>query len=155
MDLLAFGETMLALAPPLGRTVRDAAALLVDHAGAESNTCVGLARLGHAVAWLSRLGSDAAGDRIVAALADDTIDTQWIERDARRPTGVMLKEPGTGVRYYRSESAASVMGPELLDRAPIASARAVFVTGITALMGPRPQAAAVALLDRARGLRIV
>ena len=83
------------------------------------------------------------------------IDPQWVERDARRPTGVMLKEPGAGVRYYRSESAASVMGPELLDHVPIANARAVFVTGVTALIGPRPQAAAVALLDRARALRIV
>jgi 2-dehydro-3-deoxygluconokinase len=155
MDLLAFGETMIALAPPPGRTVRDAAALLVDHAGAESNTCVGLARLGHRVAWLSRLGTDAVGDRILAALAAEAIDTQWVERDARRPTGVMLKEPGAGVRYYRSESAASVMGPELLERVPIANARAVLVTGVTALIGPRPHAAAVALLDRARGLRIV
>ena len=60
---------MIALAPPPGGTLREAAALLVDHAGAESNTCVGLARLGHRVAWLSRLGTDAAGDRILAALA--------------------------------------------------------------------------------------
>src|SRR5690349_20999413 len=131
MDLLAFGETMIALAPPPGATLADADVLLVDHAGAESNTCVGLARLGHRVAWVSRLGADAAGDRIVAALAAETIDTQWIERDARRPTGVMLKEPGGGVRYYRSESAASVMGPELLDRVPIAEASAVLVTGVT------------------------
>jgi 2-dehydro-3-deoxygluconokinase len=155
MDLLAFGETMIALAPPPGSTLREAAALLVDHAGAESNTCVGLARLGHRVAWLSRLGADAAGDRILAALAAETIDTQWVERDAQRPTGVMLKEPGEGVRYYRSESAASVMGPELLERVPIATALAVLVTGVTALIGPRPRAAAVTLLERARGLRIV
>jgi hypothetical protein len=31
----------------------------------------------------------------------------------------------------------------------------VLVTGVTALIGPRPQAAALALLDRARALRIV
>ena len=45
-DLIALGETMLALAPPPGGSIQTAAALLVDHAGAESNTCVGLARLG-------------------------------------------------------------------------------------------------------------
>jgi sugar/nucleoside kinase (ribokinase family) len=55
-DLVALGETMIALAPPPEQTVRSAAALLVDHAGAESNTCVGLARLGLRVAWVSRLG---------------------------------------------------------------------------------------------------
>src|SRR5712691_9785436 len=153
-DLLTLGETMLALAPPAGGAIRDAPALLVDHAGAESNTCVGLARLGLRVAWISRLGADAAGDRILDALRADGIDTQWVERDADRPTGVMIKEPGAGVRYYRSESAASVTGPEILGAAPIAGARAVLVTGITALIGPQPHAAGLALLDRARGLRV-
>jgi 2-dehydro-3-deoxygluconokinase len=154
-DLLALGETMLALAPPQGAAIRDAAALLVDHAGAESNTCVGLARLGHRVAWVSRLGADAAGDRILDALHAESVDTRWVQRDAQRGTGLMLKDPAAGVRYYRRDSAASVMGPELLDHVPVAVAHAVLVTGVTALIGPRPQAAALALLDRARGLRIV
>src|SRR4051812_34848282 len=138
MDLLAFGETMLVLAPAAGESLRTAAALRVDHAGAESNTCVGLARLGHAVAWLSRLGTDPAGDRILDSLAAEGIDTRWVQRDPDRPTGLMLKEPGTGVRYYRTDSAASAMGPELLAGVPIAAARAVLVSGITALIGPKP-----------------
>jgi sugar/nucleoside kinase (ribokinase family) len=41
---------------------------MVDYAGAESNTCVGLARLRLHVAWVSRLGDDAAGERILDAL---------------------------------------------------------------------------------------
>src|SRR5215813_8310079 len=98
---------MLALAPPSGVALRAAPTLLVDHAGAESNTAVGLARLGYSVAWISRLGADAAGDRILAALAAESVDTRWVERDPQRSTGVMLKDPRAGVRYYRSESAAS------------------------------------------------
>src|SRR6185436_20707211 len=93
-DLIALGETMLALAPPPGQTLQSAAALHVDHAGAESNTCVGLARLGLRVAWVSRLGQDAAGDRILESLSGEGIDTQWVGRDPARPTGLMLKEPG-------------------------------------------------------------
>jgi 2-dehydro-3-deoxygluconokinase len=154
-DLLALGETMLALAPRAGEAICDATALLVDHAGAESNTCVGMARLGFRTTWVSRLGADPAGDRILAALEAERVDVRWVERDRERSTGLMLKDPAAGVGYYRRESAASVMGPELLDRAPVAEARAVLVTGVTALIGPRPQAAAVALLDRAHGLRIV
>ncbi|HEY5908947.1 MAG TPA: hypothetical protein VIZ31_12950, partial [Vicinamibacteria bacterium] len=34
-DLIALGETMLALAPPAGETLQRAASLVVDHAGAE------------------------------------------------------------------------------------------------------------------------
>jgi 2-dehydro-3-deoxygluconokinase len=154
-DVVALGETMLALVPPAEQTIRTAAALLVDHAGAESNTCVGLARLGLRVAWVSRIGADAAGDRILAALKAEGVDTQFVERDSQRRTGLMIKEPGVGVRYYRGDSAASVMDPDILGQVPIAGARAALVTGVTALIGPQPHAAAVALLERARGLRIV
>ena len=154
-DVIALGETMLALVPPAEQTIQTAAALLVDHAGAESNTCVGLARLGLRVAWVSRIGADAAGDRILAALKGEGVDTQFVERDGQRQTGLMIKEPGVGVRYYRSDSAASVMGPQILGQVPVAGARAALVTGVTALIGPQPHAAALALLERARGLRIV
>jgi 2-dehydro-3-deoxygluconokinase len=154
-DLVAFGETMIALAPPPGEIVRRTGYLLVDHAGAESNTCVGLARLGLRVAWVSRLGADAAGERILESLSGEGIDTQWVGRDAARPTGLMLKEPGTAVRYYRSGSAASAMGPDALLGVPVAEARAVLVTGVTALIGSEPHAAALAFLGSARGLRIV
>jgi 2-dehydro-3-deoxygluconokinase len=158
LDLIALGETMLALAPPPGESVRQASILLVDYAGAESNTCVGLARLGLSVAWVSRLGADAAGDRILDALAAEgpgRIDTRWVRRDPGRPTGVMVKDPGAGVRYYRTGSAASEMTADDLAGVPVADARAVLVTGVTALIGPRPQAAGLALLCAARGLRIV
>jgi 2-dehydro-3-deoxygluconokinase len=157
-DVIAIGETMVALAPPSGSSLRSASHLLVDHAGAESNTCVGLARLGFRVAWVSRLGADAAGDRILDALHREgpgKIETRWVRRDAARPTGLMIKEPGTGVRYYRSSSAASVMSPDDLDGVPVAAARAVLVTGVTALIGPQPHAAGLALLTSAHGLRIV
>jgi 2-dehydro-3-deoxygluconokinase len=154
-DLIALGETMLALAPPTGVALRSAASLLVDHAGAESNTCVGLARLGLRTAWVSRLGTDAAGDRVLDAIRAEGIDVQWVERSARRPTGLMLKDPDAGVQYYRRGSAASAMGPALLDAVPVSDARAVLVTGVTALIGADAQAAGLALLHRARGLRVV
>jgi 2-dehydro-3-deoxygluconokinase len=154
-DLIALGETMLALSPPAGESLRNSATLAIDHAGAESNTCVGLARLGLQVAWVSRLGADTAGDRILAAIRQEGVDVHWVERDAKRSTGLMLKEPGAGVRYYRRESAASAMGPVLLDRVPVANARAVLVTGVTALISETAHATGLALLERARGLRIV
>jgi len=154
-DLIALGETMIALAPPPGEIVRRTSNLLVDHAGAESNTCVGLARLGLRVAWVSRLGADAAGDRILESLSGEGIDTHWVGRDTTRPTGLMLKEPGVGVRYYRTGSAASAMGPDVLHGVTLDDTGAVLVTGVTALIGPEPHAAGLALLGSARGLRIV
>src|SRR3954451_23375285 len=110
-DVIALGETMVALAAPPGDSLRRADRWLVDHAGAESNTCVGLARLGLRVAWVSRLGADAAGDRILDVLTAECVDTRWVRRDPARPTGLMVKDPEGGVRYYRSGSAASALGP--------------------------------------------
>src|SRR5437773_374096 len=146
-DLIALGETMIALAPAAGQTLQTAAALLVDHAGAESNTCVGLARLGLRTAWVSRLGADAAGDRILETLSREGVDTRWVGRDPRRPTGLMIKQPGAGVRYYRTGSAASALTPDDLANVPVSTTRALLVTGVTALIGPEPQAAAVAFLS--------
>jgi 2-dehydro-3-deoxygluconokinase len=154
-DLIALGEAMLALAPPSGDTLRTCRSVHVDHAGAESNTCVGLARLGFSVAWVSRLGRDAAGDRILDALSLEGVDTRWVVRDPQRPTGVMLKDRAAGVQYYRTGSAASALSPDDLRLVPIADARAVLASGVTALIGPGAHAAGLALLSSARGFRIV
>src|SRR5260370_41259141 len=126
-DVLALGETMVALSPPPGESLRDAAMLHVDHAGAESNTCVGLARLGFRAAWVSRLGSDAAGDRILDALSAEGVDTQWVRRDRERPTGLMLKDPDTGVRYHRTRSAADPLDPRGLPEVPVGHPRDLVV----------------------------
>jgi 2-dehydro-3-deoxygluconokinase len=155
LDLLALGETMFALSPEPGQTLHDARSLVVDHAGAESNTCVGLSRLGFRTAWVSRLGDDPPGAWILAALEKEGIDTHAVRRDPARQTGLMLKDPAGRVRYYRAGSAASALSPSDLEGVGVAGARAVLVSGVTALIGPGPQAAALALLRMARGWRVV
>ena len=112
-DVIALGETMLALAPPPGASLEGCEAVRMDHAGAESNTCVGLARLGFRVAWISRLGADAVGNRIVDALRREGVETRWIRRDDERPTGLMLKDPAAGVRYYRTATGDLSRRPNL------------------------------------------
>lgn len=153
IDLLAVGETMLSLvaAGPLA----EAETLRVTHGGAESNVCVGLARLGFRAVWVSRLGTDAAGDRVAAELDAAGVDLSWLRRDPDRRTGLMLRDTEGTVRYERSGSAASGLSPTDLDDVPIEEARVVFVTGITALLGEEPGATAHALLTRATGLRVV
>jgi 2-dehydro-3-deoxygluconokinase len=68
---------------------------------------------------------------------------------------MMVKDPDAGVRYYRTGSAASALSPGDLDGVPLGEARAVLVSGVTALIGEQPHAAGLALLESARGLRIV
>lgn len=154
-EVVALGETMLSLIA-VGVPLVEATELRVSHGGAESNTCVGLVRLGIRATWVSRLGEDEAGDRIRAELAAAGVDLRWVRRDPGRPTGVMLRgTSGAPASYRRAGSAASALSPEDLDGVPLEDARAVLVTGITALIGEEPARTAIALLERARGLRVV
>jgi 2-dehydro-3-deoxygluconokinase len=154
-DVVALGETMLCLAPPGGSALAYAESLEVDIAGAESNTCIGLQRSGLATAWVSRVGDDPFGERILRVLGDEGVDTRFVRVDPERLTGVMVKDPARErPRYYRGTSAASVLEPSDLDGVPVEQARAVLVTGVTGLIGAGPQRAALRLLERGTGLRV-
>jgi 2-dehydro-3-deoxygluconokinase len=153
-DVIGLGETMLSLVATDG-PLASARSFHVTHGGAETNTLVGLTRLGLRSAWVSRLGTDVVGDRVHGALADEGIDLRWTQRDARRPTGVMIRDTLGCVEYRRAGSAASTLSVTDLEDVPIENARAVVVTGITGLIGAEPHQAALTLLERATGLRAV
>lgn len=154
-DVIALGETMLSLVA-VGVPLSAATVLHVTHGGAESNTCIGLVRLGFSAALVSRLGGDPAGARVASDLRDAGVDLRWVRVDPRRPTGLMLRETsGVPARYHRADSAASELSSADLDGVPVEEARAVVVTGITAMLGEGPRSAALALLERGRGMRVV
>jgi 2-dehydro-3-deoxygluconokinase len=153
-DVIALGETMLSLVAA-DAPLAEARTLHVTFGGAEANTCARLVRLGVGAAWVSRLGADVAGRHVFDSIERAGVDVRWVRWDPDRPTGLLLRDTQGTVVYYRVGSAASVLAPGDLDGVPIADAQAVLVTGVTALIGPEPQRAAVALLDRATGLRVV
>jgi 2-dehydro-3-deoxygluconokinase len=153
-DVIALGETMISLAAPIGTSLAHAPAFEVDVAGAESNACIGLARSGLSTAWVSRVGNDPFGDRILQTLAAEGVDTRWAVRDDQNPTGLMVKDQGRErPHYYRSRSAARLLAPEALDRVPVEAARCVLVTGVTALISESAGDAALELLRRGGGVR--
>ncbi len=103
--------------------------------GAESTVALYLAERGHRSAWLSQVGDDPLGRRMVAAVAKYGVDTSWVRVDAEAPTGVYFKDPGLGstrVYYYRAGSAASRMTGANLDDVDWSATRIVHVSGITA-----------------------
>ncbi|OZM78343.1 carbohydrate kinase [Pseudonocardia sp. MH-G8] len=103
--------------------------------GAESTVALYLAERGHRAAWLSQVGDDPLGRRMLAAVARHGVDTSAVRALADTPTGVYFKDPGpkdTQVYYYRGGSAASRMSPDLLDGLDWSATRVVHVSGITA-----------------------
>ncbi|RAM36738.1 sugar kinase [Arthrobacter globiformis] len=125
-DVITLGETMAAIhKQPESDLYR------VSPAGAESNVAIGLAQLGCSTRWVSLLGGDNFGELVHDAIASHGVDVQ-APRDARHPTGLMVKEINRGrsrVIYYRSQSAARHMDKGVF--AHLAGSRWLHLTGVT------------------------
>lgn len=136
VDLLTLGEAMVSLrsAGPLS-----AGGTLGMHvAGAESNVAVGVARLGHSVAWAGVLGADPHGEFILRQLRSEGIAVRH-RVDAARATGVMFLERRTAdisrAYYYRAGSAGSTISRDDVERAFAAGPKVLHLTGITPALG--------------------
>ena len=135
-DVIAIGETMMMVTPARPEPLRVATELRLHAGGAESNLACHLAQLGVPAAWVSSLGADVLGDRVLASVGGHGVDVRWVRRDAGAPTGVYFKDPGNGVLYYRSGSAASRMGADEVAAVPLERARVVHLSGITPALSP-------------------
>ncbi|WP_431300802.1 sugar kinase [Tabrizicola sp. BL-A-41-H6] len=110
------------------------------------------------VAYLTRVGTDALSDAMVAMLQTAGIATALIQRDAMRTVGLYtIQTDATGERsfsYWRSDSAARRLAddPALLASA-LANADLVYLSGITlAILPPASRAHLMSALG-ARGNR--
>jgi 2-dehydro-3-deoxygluconokinase len=135
MDVVTIGEAMVVFSPMRTGYLRHAHTFQKGIAGAESNVAIGLARLGHKVGWISRLGEDEFGTEILAILRGEGVDVSQVIRDDSSPTGIYFKEflrpEEIRVYYYRQNSAASKLSVTDLDEAYIAKAKYLHLTGIT------------------------
>ncbi|MEW9668116.1 sugar kinase [Ammoniphilus sp. 3BR4] len=135
-ELVTLGETMMVLTPPdqYGR-IKTSGLLAKAIAGAESNVAIGVARLKHSAAWISRVGNDPFGEEILYRLNGERIDTSRVKIDPSAGTGIFFKERGRGgnfqVHYYRKLSAASFLSKDDIDEDVIRQAKILHLTGIT------------------------
>ena len=140
IEVVTLGECMAVLYPGEPEPLESAHGLLLDVAGSEANTAIGLARLGHRARFVSRVGDDPLGRRIRATLSDEGVDVADLVTDPVAPTGVFFREwlaDGTRrVYYYRAGSAASRMTPAALKPESFAGARIVHLSGITPALSP-------------------
>lgn len=136
-ECLTLGETMAAFTPGRMGPLRYVQDYGIRVAGAESNTAVGLAKLGISAAWVSRLGNDEFGKYIRNQLRAEGVDCSGVKFDPEHRTGVMFKQTSSGetsVFYYRENSAASHMTPEDLDEALFSDCRILHLSGITPVL---------------------
>lgn len=137
-QVITIGETMASFVPSEQISLSYGPPIRMRIAGAESNTAIGLVRLGHPAAFVSRLGTDSLGEYVLRMIRAEGVDVSYIIHDPLYPTGVMFKEPSfrqdTAVYYYRDASAASHLTPANLPEKAIASAKILHFTGITPIL---------------------
>ena len=133
--VLCVGEALVALVPADGAPLQAATTLTVSAAGAELNVAVHLARLGVPVRFAGRVGDDPLGRRLRDTLAAEGVDVGALTVVDGLPTGIYVKDPhplGSGVQYYRADTAASTQGQ--LEPGVLEDVAHVHVTGITPML---------------------
>lgn len=146
--LIAIGETMALVAPARPEPLATTQEVRLLIGGAESNVAIHAAQLGIPTAWVSAVGDDALGTRVLDEVASHGVDVGWVATDPQAPTGVYFKDPGRGVLYYRRGSAASAMTPDSLADVPLEHADVVHVSGITPALSDSCAALVDSVIDR-------
>src|SRR5205814_6075881 len=141
-EVITFGEAMIRLSPPNFRRLEQAASLDLLVGGAELNTAVGLARLGHSTAWVSRLTNNPLGRLIANRAREAGVSTEHVVWTGDDRVGIYFLEFGAAPRassvlYDRKGAATARIRPGMVPWAKVfAGARWFHVTGITPALSP-------------------
>jgi 2-dehydro-3-deoxygluconokinase len=156
-EVVTFGECLAAFVPSTPGPMAEATTFQRYVAGAEANVAVGLARLGHRVAYVGRVGADGFGLAITRALRGEGLDIQHLAAVEGARTGVVFRERRAlgpmDVVYHRAGSAGSTLSVEDIERAAgdgLFEAGWLHLTGITPALSDTARAATTRARDLAR-----
>src|SRR5437016_9962484 len=136
-EIITFGEAMIRLSPPNFQRFEQANSLDLRVGGAELNTAVGLARLGHSSAWVSRLTNNPLGKLIANHAREAGVSSEHVVWTNDDRVGVYFLEFGAAPRassviYDRKGAAIANITPGTVPWAKVfAGAKWFHVTGIT------------------------
>lgn len=158
MDVLSIGETMVLFSPRSTGQMRYETEFHAKVAGAETNTLIGLQKLGHQTSWISRVGADELGHKIVQAVRGEGVQTKYVTYDKQHPTGLFFKEKTmedlTSVTYYRDQSAASFIDTAAVDDVEINRFKYLYLTGITPALSDSCEVAVKELVAKAQAVSV-
>lgn len=153
--MVTLGECLVALVATARGPLAESTTFERHVAGAEANVAVGLARLGHEVAYVGRVGADAFGTAVVRRLRGEGVDVEHLVADPDAATGVIVRElrdlGPAEVIYHRAGSAGSRLSvADVAAAAPLfEGARWLHVTGITPALSATAAGAVEAAIERA------
>jgi 2-dehydro-3-deoxygluconokinase len=159
-DVITFGEAMVRLSPPNFRRLEQARSLDLQIGGAELNTAVGLTRLGHSSAWVSRLTRNPLGRLIANQAREAGVSTEhvlWTDDDR---VGLYFLELGAAPRassvlYDRKGAAMANIRPGQVNWAAVfAGSKWFHVTGITPALSSSAAETTREALQAARSAKV-
>lgn len=102
--------------------------------GVELSYATGMARLGHEVDMVTKVGNDPLGLRILDFFKEENINTEYLDIMDDRSTGVEMKSDNPDgwpeLYYYRRETAASTLSKEDVRRVDFSRIDHMHITGI-------------------------
>jgi 2-dehydro-3-deoxygluconokinase len=128
--IVSLGEGMI----EFNQVRPDAPEFLQGFGGDTSNAIIAAARQGASTAYVTRVGTDAFGDRLIELWKRENVDTAFVGRDVSAPTGVYFVTHGPAghtFSYLRAGSAASRMTPADLPADLIRGAKYLHISGIS------------------------
>lgn len=156
LDIVAMGEALIEFNQP---RADDPHAYLQGFGGDTSNMAIAAARLGAASGYVTRVGNDAFGKRLLGLWAEEGVDTTGVAIDDDAPTGVYFVAHGLQgheFSYLRAGSAASRLAPASLPLPTLRATRVLHLSAISQAISASACDACFAAVDAARasGARI-
>jgi len=131
LDIVAIGEPMVEFNEDRSG---GSAVYRPGHGGDTSNAIIAAARQGARTAYYTHLGDDAFGQQFLDLWDQEQVGRVDVVLQAGARTGIYFVTHGPeghAFSYYRSGSAASLMGPKDIPDGMIESARVLHVSGIS------------------------
>ena len=155
LDIVALGEAMVEFNQVQAHEPHAAPLYLQGFGGDTSNAAIAAARAGARAGYLTRLGTDRWGDRLMALWQEENVATEGVLRDAQAPTGMYFVShdtQGHHFSYARAGSAASRMQPQDLTwwSEPIANSKWLHLSGISLAISSSACDTALAAMSHAR-----
>jgi len=149
-DIVGLGEAMIEFN---AARATDACTWLQGFGGDTSNAIVAAARLGARTGYVTRVGDDAFGRRLVELWREEGVATDAVDVDSERPTGVYFVSHGAQgheFSYLRQGSAASAMTPAGLPRDVLRATRMLHLSAISQAISTSACDACFAAIEIAR-----
>lgn len=152
--VLTIGEPMGLMVATEPKALKDVTTFRRYVCGAEVNFAVGMSRLGHETAYISRVGNDPFGQHILDFLAEQHIGTDYVILDDVNRTGMQLKaktlEGDPEVVNFRRFTAFSYMEPSVVDTVQWEKYDHLHVTGIPPALSDSCRETSIAMMKAAK-----